>query len=167
MQDARDASNTDPLTKLYNRNILDTEVPKIVKDADTSGQPVCMMLIDVDYFKQVNDTYGHPTGDEILCKIANALNQNFRQGDIGIRYGGDEFMLLLPGAGLQQAQAGADRFRNAVCKSCVLPNGSCVTLSIGIVQWMAEDNLHSFIARADEALYQAKKAGKNRVVAVK
>ena len=165
MRDAKDASNTDPLTKLYNRNILDAETPAIVKEAEALGQPVCMMLIDVDDFKQINDTYGHPFGDAILRSFARILKQTFRQRDIAIRYGGDEFMLVLPGAELAQAKAGAERFRHAVCKGCDLPGGNCVTLSIGITQWKSGDDLLSFITRADEALYQAKQSGKNCTVA--
>ncbi|MBQ3105771.1 MAG: diguanylate cyclase [Lachnospiraceae bacterium] len=164
MRDAKGASNTDPLTKLYNRNILDEDTPAIVKEAELLGQPVCMMLIDVDHFKQVNDTYGHPFGDEILCRFSQILKKTFRQRDIAIRYGGDEFMLVLPGAVLTQAQASAHRLQRAVCEGCPIPDGRCLTLSIGITQWRQGDDLETFIARADEALYQAKKSGRNRVV---
>jgi len=165
MRDAKDASNTDPLTKLYNRNILDEHLPAVIADAQSMGQPVCMMLIDIDNFKQINDTYGHPYGDEILRRFAKALKQTFRQRDIAIRYGGDEFMLVLPGATLEQAQAGAERLRRMVCENCDLPSGTCVTLSIGMTQGIPGDDLQSLIARADEALYSAKKAGKDRIIA--
>jgi len=165
MRDAKDASNTDPLTKLYNRNILDEHLPAVIADTEALGQPVCMMLIDVDNFKQINDTYGHISGDEVLRRFSGALKQTFRQRDIAIRYGGDEFMMVLPSAGLEQAVAGAERFRRIVYESCVMPDGGCVTPSIGVAQWRPGDDLQSFIARADDALYEAKKGGKNRIAA--
>ena len=89
MRDAKDASNTDPLTKLYNRNILDEDIPAVIKETVSLGQPICMVLIDVDYFKMINDTFGHPFGDEMLRRFAKTLKQSFRQRDLAIRYGGE------------------------------------------------------------------------------
>lgn len=165
IRDARKAFYTDPLTKLYNRNILD-EVPSFIQTAEELGQPICLLLIDVDYYKSINDRYGHLFGDDVLQRFADVMKQTFRQKDIAIRYGGDEFMMLLPGAALPPARSIAERFREAVCRSLPLPEGGSVTPSIGIAQWKPEDDLQSFIARADEALYEAKKAGRN-CVAVK
>lgn len=167
MRDAKNASNTDPLTKLYNRNILEEEIPGFINNTKKMGQPISMLLIDIDYFKQINDKLGHLYGDEILTKFGNTLRKTFRQKDISIRYGGDEFMILLPGCEVEEAENIANRFRYAVCENLDLENGFCVTLSIGITACHPKDDLESFIARADEALYQAKRAGRNRAVAIK
>lgn len=161
MRDAEDASKTDPLTKLYNRSVLENDVPAVIGSAADMGQPVCLLLIDVDYFKQINDGHGHPVGDEMLRNVALAIKKSFRERDIAIRYGGDEFMLLLPGARIEQARPAAERMRKAVRESCVLPDGKHVTLSIGLARRREDDNLQTLIARADEALYTAKKAGRN------
>ena len=163
MRDVRNASNTDPLTKLYNRNIMAEELPAVLDKAEELGQPVCLMLIDVDYFKQINDTYGHLFGDEVLCRFAQTIRETFRQNDIAVRYGGDEFLLLLPGTSVWQAQAVGERFRRRVCEALDLPEGSCVTPSIGVAQRHRGDDLPTLMARADQALYEAKNAGRNCV----
>lgn len=163
MKDAKDASNTDPLTKLYNRNVMDSEIPIVISEAEMMNRPVCALLMDIDYFKQINDTYGHPCGDEILRKFSAMLKQNFRQHDIAVRYGGDEFMMILPGAGIRQAKAGAERLCMTVRENLKLPDGSNTTISVGITQWRAGEDLQAFLARADEALYLAKKAGRDRI----
>ncbi len=163
MKDAKDASNTDSLTKLYNRNIIEDEIPLVLKEAELVGQPVCVMLIDIDYFKQINDTYGHPYGDEILQRFSRILKQTFRQQDIAVRYGGDEFVLFLPGADLRQATEGAERLRKAVNIKLRFPNGKSVTISIGVTQWRKGEEVPDFISRADEALYFAKESGRDRV----
>lgn len=163
MRDAKDASNTDPLTKLYNRHILTDEAPLMIRKADAGGRPVCILLIDIDYFKQINDTYGHPYGDEVLQQFARLLKQTFRNQDIAIRYGGDEFIMILPGSTLPQATASAERLRKAVISAMKLPDGSSVTVSVGVTQWRPDDELSSFIARADEAIYISKRDGRDRV----
>lgn len=166
MRDAKTASNTDILTKLYNRNILETEIPDFVENTKNMGQPISMMLIDIDYFKQINDQLGHLHGDDILRKFGEVLRKTFRQKDIAIRYGGDEFMMLLPGASAKETEEMANRFRKAICENLGLASGECVTLSIGITAVRQEDTMESFIARADEALYAAKKMGRDRAIAI-
>ena len=109
LQDAQDASTTDALTKLYNRKVLDREIPELVKSTLDGGQPASILLIDLDNFKRINDSFGHSVGDDVLSSFANAMRNTFRQQDIGIRYGGDEFMLVLPGSGQTHALAGAVR----------------------------------------------------------
>lgn len=163
VQDARDASNTDPLTKLNNRNVMDVELPAMIQDTAASGMPVCLMLIDIDYFKQINDEHGHLFADEMLRQFSQVLKMSFRQNDMAVRYGGDEFLILLPGAELHQARTVAERFRDAVRENLRLPGGQGVTLSIGVAQWRAGDDLKAFISRADEALYESKRAGRDRV----
>lgn len=166
MRDAKTSANTDSLTKLYNRNILEKEIPDFIENAKNMNQVISMMLIDIDYFKQLNDQYGHLFGDKILSKMGEIVKRIFRQKDISIRYGGDEFMLILPGADVTITEKMAQRFRHAVCEGLQLEEGFCVTLSIGITSCRKEDTLESFIERADEALYKAKKAGRNTVSSI-
>ena len=165
LQDAQDASTTDALTKLYNRKVLDREIPELVKSTLDAGQPASILLIDLDNFKRINDSFGHSVGDDVLSGFANAMRNTFRQQDIGIRYGGDEFMLVLPGSDQTHALAGAVRLKSKVRLACPLPDGSYVTLSIGVTQWQPHEALSTVIARADEALYEAKEQGKDRAVA--
>lgn len=163
MQDAKDASNTDPLTKLYNRHVMTDEVPLVIQNAETVGRPVCTLLIDIDHFKHINDTYGHPFGDEVLQRFTQILKETFRHQDIAARYGGDEFILILPGSTLNQARTSAERLRKAVCEKLLLPDDTPVTISIGVAQWRPGDTLSTFITRADEALYCSKRSGRNQV----
>ena len=161
LKDARDASRLDPLTKLYNRSVLEEEVPFIVRESTAMDRPVCAILIDLDHFKQINDGYSHQVGDEILQGFAHLLRKAFRQQDTAIRYGGDEFMLLLPGAAVKHAVAGLTRLREMVRRKLPLPDGKPVTLSIGVTRCCAGETVESFLARADEALYYAKEHGRD------
>ncbi len=163
LRDTKTASNMDPLTKLYNRNIMNEELMTVVHTAHAMGQPVCLMLIDIDYFKQVNDTHGHAVGDEILKEFGKVLRDTFRQKDVAVRYGGDEFLLLMPGTLPESARKGAERLREGTRQKCLLPNGKYVTLSIGISQYQENDTIDAFIEKSDEALYESKKGGRDRI----
>lgn len=163
LRDTKTASNIDPLTKLYNRNIMDEELLTIIQTAHAMGQPVCLMLIDIDYFKQVNDVHGHGVGDEILKEFGKVLRDTFRQKDIAVRYGGDEFLLLMPGTLPEPARKGAERLREGTRQRCLLPDGKYVTLSIGISLYQENDTMEEFIAKSDEALYESKKNGRDRI----
>lgn len=163
VKDARDASKTDPGTQLYNRSVLAEDIPNLIRDAETANMPVSVLLIDLDYFKHVNDTFGHQCGDMVLKKFAAILTGCFRSGDVAVRYGGDEFLLVLPGAPLDRARRGAERLRGAVLTELLLPDGQPMTISVGVAQKRKDEDILAFITRADEALYISKRQGRNRV----
>ncbi|MDB5797543.1 MAG: putative diguanylate cyclase [Paucimonas sp.] len=158
-------ASRDELTGLRNRR----EFMRILQqEADRSarGQPgVCVSILDIDYFKQVNDVHGHPVGDAVLHQVAVLLDSARRATDTVARYGGEEFTLLLPGTNLSTAELALERVRSHVAQhdwSGVAP-GLKVTVSAGIADWKPDSTLASLLSRADAALYEAKKEGRNCV----
>lgn len=124
------------------------------------------MMCDIDFFKKINDTWGHLYGDEVLRDVAECLRQSTRRQDLVARYGGEEFVLLLPQADITSAHHVAQRIQSRLTQACHrLPNQANLTLSIGLTEVQADDTLSSAIQRADLALYQAKHAGRNRALA--
>ena len=156
----------DPLTGLSNRNYLQNELSKFISIGFRYNRVFSMMMLDIDFFKMVNDTYGHAVGDNVLKMVADVLLSNKREQDIAARFGGEEFVVLLPETALDGAVAVAERIRIAI-ENCNLTPLGCqhtVTISIGI----SEFPLHGMKAEelvkcADEALYEAKANGRNRV----
>ncbi len=158
---------TDALTGAYNRRQLDADLPVLAARAQRSGEPLTAMLVDIDRFKQVNDSHGHAVGDAVLQGIASAMTGELRAGDPLFRIGGDEFVILLPATAPAQAIALADRILAAVAAAsrAILPNGPVVTVSIGVVEVESEEmGTLGIIESADAALYAAKNAGRDRVV---
>ncbi|MGM9926724.1 MAG: diguanylate cyclase domain-containing protein [Bacillus sp. (in: firmicutes)] len=149
---------TDHLTKLFSRSYLDVQLTESMKE----NQQGTFILIDIDNFKYVNDTYGHQVGDEILVQVANVVKQSIRSSDIGARWGGEELSVYLPGVGLEIGKVIAERIRSKV-ESETNPG---VTISCGISHWSTKvgDSVGALFKRADTALYQAKNTGKNRVL---
>jgi diguanylate cyclase (GGDEF)-like protein len=165
-QFARDAL-FDPLTGLNNRRWLEAKLPRLIKRYQYSGQSLTVLMIDVDHFKRFNDAYGHLAGDIVLSTLGQVLQEQLRPTDLSVRYGGEEFVVILPSADLAGARIAAERLREAVNKAPIstqqgasLPS---VTISIGIAQLSGDENADSVLARADVALYRAKKLGRNRV----
>ena len=164
-----DESIRDPLTGLFNRRFLDTELKRHWAAMGPGDQVLALLMIDVDHFKHVNDNYGHDTGDVVLADIARRLQHGSRPGDVLARFGGEEFMMLLPGAGTDVARRRAldicsDMANNPIPR----PNGESlsITVSIGVViSRNAEPGLpiEQLVSRADQALYRAKENGRNRV----
>jgi diguanylate cyclase (GGDEF)-like protein len=152
----------DPLTNLYNRykfiELFTTEVHSMKQ----RQQAVSLLLLDIDHFKQVNDTYGHNMGDEILVAISKQLTAIVRNIDVVSRWGGEEFLVMLPTAELEQARIIAEKIRTLIEKT-EFPEGLSVTMSIGIHQIDLDDGLEETISKADTALYRAKNNGRNRV----
>ena len=160
----------DPLTGVANRRSLIAALDRDVARAQRMREPMALMMVDIDHFKDVNDRYGHPAGDRVLCSVVNVLRQRVRAQDLVGRYGGEEFMVLLPDTGL----VGAEQLAHALCKAVeesrcpadgVPGPGIAVTVSIGVFGGRLEsgDSWDMLIAAADRALYQAKNNGRNRV----
>lgn len=151
----------DQLTKVNNRNKL-KELSNIRGELVAfSDIPLSMLLLDIDYFKQVNDEYGHEAGDAVLVHLAKVLKDALRITDYVIRWGGEEFLIILPGCVMEQAEVLAEKIRQRVEES---DSGICpITISVGIAQHQAGD-YHTTIKKADEALYMAKRNGRNQVV---
>lgn len=158
---------TDPLTQLYNRRYFMAEGERLIESARTLGESVSVITLDVDYFKKVNDTYGHHAGDLVLKGVAANLQKFSRDRDLVARFGGEEFMLLLPCAGYAEAEGCAERIRQGVEQHSVQIGDNVsiqVTVSLGVAQVSrATESLEDAANRADKALYEAKAGGRNRV----
>ncbi len=157
----------DPMTRLYNRRSLEELVEKTIELSVMSGQPACLMLIDVDHFKSVNDTFGHATGDRVIQAVAGCLQKTFpRKRDFVARYGGDEFVVVLQDTELRDGDMLAQRLLASKGESCVKADDGtpiALSLSIGVAALQAQDERGSWFSRADAALYEAKKAGRGCV----
>lgn len=158
---------TDALTELFNRHWLEDMFRRKLQRCEIDGQHVCLVMLDVDFFKAFNDDYGHIAGDHALCTVADALRQYFRPTDMIARYGGDEFAVMLPDTQLPEALLIAERVRAAVGGNPgerVGPDdGAGVTVSIGVAEQTGTGTLEMLINNADAALYRAKLAGRNCV----
>jgi two-component system, cell cycle response regulator len=160
---------TDGLTGLYNRHYLDNHLNNLVREALNNNKPLSLMILDIDKFKSVNDTYGHDVGDVALKHISAIIVSTVRSSDLAARLGGEEFVVLMPGTDSVQAKAAAERLRkNVEISSFAIPHPPgkiSITVSIG-VSFMNEmgDSGQALLKRADEAMYKAKNAGRNQVV---
>jgi diguanylate cyclase (GGDEF)-like protein len=160
----RDEAIIDPLTGLLNRHALAPRFVEISHQARITGQPVSMVLCDVDGFKAVNDEHGHDRGDAVLRDVAYELRKRLRSFELVYRLGGEEFMIVLPGIGAQAGQEVAERLRAAVDEA--RPTGIPITISLGVSAASgAEVDYDELFRAADGALYEAKRAGRNRVIA--
>ncbi len=158
---------TDSLTGLYNRHYMTSHLETLMGRAHHDGRALTLLMMDIDFFKSINDTQGHAAGDEVLREIAARLNRNVRGIDLAARFGGEEFVVILPEMDLPHAAAIAERLRRHVAEQPFpLSAGASVevTCSIGVAQSRLGDDPVDLIRRADEALYRAKGEGRNRVV---
>ena len=156
----------DVLTKLLNRRFLPTIFKREIAHANRTGTPLSVLIIDVDKFKEINDTWGHNTGDEILRKVSQAFYDNVRSSDYVFRYGGDEFIIVLTEASENETLRTAERIRSRVEKTKLkAANGEniALSLSIGAAMFNGHPDYERLIQIADEALYIAKRRGRNRV----
>jgi diguanylate cyclase (GGDEF)-like protein len=157
---------TDPLTGAYNREFLMQRLPQEIEATIDRDRPLSVAMVDVDHFKAVNDQYGHGTGDVVLAEVARRLRGAIRGGDLLVRYGGEEFLAVLPKADAGRAWEVGERMRQRVCeKAFDIGDGMALLLriSIGIAQWRMGETMPDLIDRADTALYGAKDRGRNRV----
>jgi diguanylate cyclase (GGDEF)-like protein len=157
-------ATTDELTGLKNRRQWRADLESHVSMAIRTGQPLSLILLDVDHFKRYNDTFGHPAGDGLLEALATVLLAEIREHDVAARYGGEEFVILLPATGAEEALVVAERLRSAIAGR-PWPHGP-VTASLGVATATPRNAAAatSLVDQADEALYCAKRAGRNRVV---
>jgi diguanylate cyclase len=167
---ARRDSLVDSLTGLANRRAFDQRLAACLAElqADPQRQAPCVVMLDIDHFKRINDTYGHNFGDQVLRAVAQVLNQLAGHGALAARVGGEEFTLLLPSATPVQAQQVAEKLRATVAASRVKRKGADevlerVTISLGVAPYHRGESAREFVERADQALYASKKAGRDRV----
>lgn len=165
----RAESLTDPLTGLGNRKYFDRMIGMAVQSALASGEPLSLLLLDVDHFKSFNDSYGHLTGDQVLRLVGLSLKQTIKGQDITARYGGEEFAVVLPNTALRQALTVADHIRRAVMAKELKKKSTGeilgrVTISVGVSMLKQGDDTYALIERADACLYAAKRNGRNRVI---
>lgn len=168
-EEERLAAMTDPLTGLYNRRFFYRMAQAELERGQQNGQFPALVMLDIDYFKRINDTYGHPVGDLVLRYVSNLLSDSVRKGDVVIRFGGEEFAVLLPNTRLEAAHLVAERLRTLVAEAPILSEREQVirlTLSAGVaISDPDHSDLNGLIRCADQALYQAKQAGRNQVIA--
>lgn len=158
-------ASTDELTGLLNRHAFTILIDKLLAEYRRTPQPIAMLLADIDHFKEINDRYGHLAGDRVLSGIGSALLGTLRQSDIAVRWGGEEFLLVLSGCDHAEAQRIAENLRQKIAASSVEVNGQqiAVTISIGVTQYDGTESPDQTVTRADTALYAAKNGGRNRV----
>ncbi|MDC7238875.1 MAG: GGDEF domain-containing protein [Spirochaetales bacterium] len=158
-------AHIDRLTLLYNRRYFDDVISREVERARRYSQSFCLLLLDIDHFKKVNDVHGHQKGDQVLSEIASIISDNIRMNDIAARYGGEEMAVILPETSVDNAITAAEKLRSAIQENSIVRTGLEITVSIGVSEFKPVDNaVEDLIARADSALYKAKEAGRNRVV---
>lgn len=166
-QKMQEAALHDGLTKAYNKGHFLHRLPTEVAYAKRHGAPLSLLMLDVDHFKRVNDTYGHPAGDYVLATLAQIVQGTLRAEDLFVRFGGEEFAVLCRGATADNALTLAERLRTKIGAFAFDHHGRRipVTVSIGVAAWFDQpDSATRLIADADEALYKAKETGRNRVV---
>jgi len=157
---------TDGLTKLYNSRHFYNQLKIEVDRSNRYKHPLALLLLDIDHFKDYNDTYGHLEGDKALIKIGKKIKGCLRRMDSAYRYGGEEFTIILPETSGREARTVADRIRCSVADEKILPKPgmvTAITISIGVTEYMFKEALIKFIKRADKAMYKSKAAGRNKV----
>ena len=159
----REISLTDPLTGLKNRRYLDSVMDKAMYHSDRYQETLSLITIDIDYFKRVNDKYGHPVGDEVLVQTANIIGECIRKADVLVRLGGEEFEILLPKTDILGAAEAAEKIRKRI-EEKEHPQAGRITASLGVAERAPGESFSAFYRRADRALYRAKETGRNRVV---
>jgi diguanylate cyclase len=166
---SEERAKTDTLTGLPNRRALEEFFRAAQTRAMEKGQPLSALLIDIDHFKQFNDSFGHAVGDQVLRLVGQTLRERVRDVDLPARYGGEELIAVLPGADLTACAASAERIRRAISERPIIRRSTGeslpgITVSIGVGQFQLGESMDDLIERCDRALYQAKKRGRNRVV---
>jgi diguanylate cyclase len=162
----RKLATTDPLTRLFNRRHMTQLAKKELSRYERNGYPLSVILLDIDHFKVINDRYGHEAGDYVLKEVARVIKEQLRTQDLIARWGGEEFLVILPDTSIGRAEAGAERIRTGLlAHHWQTPGGEEVelTISAGVSEFRPGDDLNAAINRADRALYRGKNNGRNRV----
>ena len=164
MQQLTFAASHDNFTGLLNRSSIENLLQKNMAECNKNAQPFSAIMVDVDFFKQVNDYCGHDVGDKVLLQVAHTIQDHVRPTDFAGRWGGDEFVILLPGQPLENAKIIAERLREHIYITGLMPNDTPITASFGVTTSLAGESEIDFYKRMDNALYKAKEAGKNQVI---
>ncbi len=169
LEDMRREALTDSLTGLANRKMFDMELRRLCAEASERSGELCLLMLDIDFFKKFNDTYGHQVGDQVLRLLAKTMNSAVSDGDVAARYGGEEFAVILPDSDLSHAAGVGETIRRRISSKEVVnrKTGTSmgkITVSVGCSMFVGGEPLGQFITRADMALYEAKGQGRNRVV---
>jgi len=167
---ARETAKTDALTGLFNRRAFDQKLDEYIEAQKQSNSELCLLILDLDHFKQVNDTFGHQMGDNVLRYTANLMKQHIAEHHCAARYGGEEMAVIMPNTPLNKAMEIAEKIRSSLARHPLKCKGSKesignVTLSIGVSGFKINDSTESLIDRADKAMYRAKNNGRNQVMA--
>ncbi len=169
LTEIKNEADIDSLTGALNRHAMDRTLDGLMLEAAGGGRSFCMLMIDIDHFKQFNDNYGHLLGDDVLRRVCQVIHQQIKGGDFAARYGGEEFMVMLPDTPLQGALKVAEDIRRAVQQVVLMRRSTKerlpkVTLSVGVGEFRADEDKLTMIERVDAALYKAKHAGRNQVM---
>lgn len=165
-QQSMEMAVTDPLTGLYNRRYMASHLATLLAQS-ASQHGTAVAILDLDHFKQVNDTHGHPAGDDVLREVGNRIVRNIRGIDMACRYGGEEFVVLMPDTDLESSEVVANRLLSAIGGKPIATRSAgelTVTCSIGCTSSLGSDTADSLLKRADDALYEAKNGGRNRII---
>ena len=170
LDSVRQESITDSLTGLFNRRKFDETLQEAASRSVQTGSPLCLLMTDIDHFKKFNDNYGHTIGDHVLALVARTVKECIRSSDTPVRYGGEEFAVILPNVRISDAVRVAEQIRTAVASKRVVNRSKnitlgTITLSVGVARYVPGEPLGDLIKRADAGLYTAKRTGRNRVVA--
>jgi diguanylate cyclase (GGDEF)-like protein len=165
IEEAATMATRDSLMGIYLRGVFEFSLERIVQEHHRYKKPLCLLLLDIDDFKKVNDQCGHQTGDEVLRRIGKTILNGIRKADFPARYGGEEIAIIFPKTSIGQATDMANRLREDLRK-CSPENGPTITVSIGVssIREPAVTTAVELVRQADKALYEAKRVGKNKVV---
>ncbi|MBI5583700.1 MAG: GGDEF domain-containing protein [Deltaproteobacteria bacterium] len=168
IEETRQEALIDGLTGLNNRKALDRKMLETFQQYQQEGTPLALILLDIDFFKQFNDQYGHPVGDKVLQLMAGLLLETVKGRDFPARYGGEEFAIILPDTGLEGALSLAEQIRSQIAQEKIIIKQTGeklrpITVSLGVAEIRSKDSVETLIERADRALYLAKKMGRNNV----
>ncbi len=170
LEEVRKQASTDSLTGLSNRATFFDTLESSAASAQLNSSPMCVVMIDIDHFKRVNDTFGHLVGDKVIRFVADTLKKSIKGQDTPARYGGEEFAILLPGTSLNNAVTLCNNIRELIAGTKLVRTGSkeplgTITISAGVAQYRAGEDILDLLRSADDALYQSKENGRNQVTA--